>query len=305
MTEIPDTIQGVAARGTAALEAHGPREPATPPPSPLPQLDVDHKTVGHPLCEPGDPPAMVSVRDFCLYYGPKQALFNVSADFLKNHVTALIGPSGCGKSTLLRSINRLQDLVPHIRMTGDMSLHGEPIYGSGVDVISLRKKIGMVFQKPNVFPMSIFDNVVYGLRIAGVSNRRALHEAAESALQGAALWNEVKDRLKRPAAGLSGGQQQRLCIARAIAVKPEVLLMDEPTSALDPISTARVEDLVVELKERVTIITVTHNLQQAARIADETAFMYMGRLIELDATRGMFTNPASPMTEQYLTGRFG
>jgi len=308
MSEISDTIQGVAARGTAALDAGASRAAlAAPPPSPsvLPKLDATHKTVGHPLCEAGDPPAMVSVRDFCLHYGPKQALFNVSADFLKNHVTALIGPSGCGKSTLLRSINRLQDLIPHIHMSGDMSLHGEPIYGSGVDVISLRKKIGMVFQKPNVFPMSIYDNVVYGLRIAGVFNRHTLNEAAQSALEGAALWNEVKDRLNKPASGLSGGQQQRLCIARAIAVKPEVLLMDEPTSALDPISTSRVEDLMVELKQRVTIITVTHNMQQAGRVADETAFMYMGRLIELDATRSMFTNPSSPMTEQYLTGRFG
>ncbi|MGN6626679.1 MAG: phosphate ABC transporter ATP-binding protein PstB [Tepidisphaeraceae bacterium] len=271
----------------------------------LPSMSENHQTAGHPLRSEGDPPAVVAVRDFSLFYGPKQALFNVSCDFLKNRVTALIGPSGCGKSTLLRSINRLQDLVPKVRMTGDMFLNDAPIYGRGVDVIGLRKHTGMVFQKPNPFPTSIYENVVYGLRLSGERNKQRLNEAVEDSLTQAALWNEVKDRLHAPAAGLSGGQQQRLCIARAIAVKPQVLLMDEPCSALDPISTARVEDLVFELKNRVTIVMVTHNLQQASRVADYTAFMYMGKLIELDATATVFTFPSNPMTEQYLTGRFG
>ena len=264
-----------------------------------------HTTAGHPLRREGDPPAVVSVRDFSLFYGPKQALFNVTCDFLEHKVTALIGPSGCGKSTLLRSINRLQDLVPKIRMTGDMELRGRSIYGRGVDVIALRKNTGMVFQRPNPFPATIFENVVYGLRLSGERNKSRLNEACEDALQQAALWKEVKDRLDAPASSLSGGQQQRLCIARAIAVKPDVLLMDEPCSALDPISTARVEDLIFDLKHRVTIVMVTHNLQQAARVADYTAFMYMGKLIELDLTQTVFTFPSNPMTEQYLTGRFG
>ncbi len=270
-----------------------------------PIAPAPEQTAGRPLRQSDDPSAVVSVRDFNLFYGPKQALFNVSCDFLQNRVTALIGPSGCGKSTLLRSINRLQDLIPKVRMTGDMHLNARPIYGKGVDVISLRKSTGMVFQKPNPFPTTVFENVVYGLRLQGIRDKKLLAERCEESLTAAALWNEAKDRLHASALGLSGGQQQRVCIARAIAVKPEVLLMDEPCSALDPISTARVEELIVKLKDRVSIVMVTHNMQQAARVADFTAFMYLGKLIELDESARMFTQPSHKMTEQYLTGRFG
>jgi phosphate transport system ATP-binding protein len=247
----------------------------------------------------------IEVKDFNLWYGAAQALFNNTLDIQKGLCTALIGPSGCGKSTLLRSMNRMNDLVDGVRTTGQMILEGEQIFGAGVDVIALRKRMGMVFQKPNPFPMSIFENVIYPLRVDGVTNRKLLKETVEAALKGSALWNEVKDRLNESALGLSGGQQQRLCIARAIAGNPEVLLMDEPCSALDPIATSKIEELIDELKGRYTIVIVTHNMQQAARVSDNTAFMYLGRLIEYGDTKQMFEKPKVKRTEDYLTGRFG
>jgi phosphate transport system ATP-binding protein len=247
----------------------------------------------------------LQITSFSLWYGAAQALWDIDMDIQKGLCTALIGPSGCGKSTLLRSMNRMNDLIDGVRTTGQMTLEGEAIFGSRIDVIALRKRMGMVFQKPNPFPMSIAENVIYPLRVDGVTNRAFLKQAAEAALKGAALWNEVKDRLDESALGLSGGQQQRLCIARAIAGNPEVLLMDEPCSALDPIATAKIEELIDELKGRYTIIIVTHNMQQAARVADNTAFMYLGRLIEYGDTRAMFEMPKVKRTEDYLTGRFG
>jgi phosphate transport system ATP-binding protein len=247
----------------------------------------------------------IEVKDFSLWYGPARALWNNSMDIEKGLCTALIGPSGCGKSTLLRSMNRMNDLVDGLRTSGQMLLDGEPIFGATIDVIALRKRMGMVFQKPNPFPMSILENVVYPLRVDGVNNRKLLRETAEAALKGAALWEEVKNRLNDSALGLSGGQQQRLCIARAIAGNPDVLLMDEPCSALDPIATAKIEELIDELKGRYTIVIVTHNMQQAARVADNTCFMYLGRLIEYGDTKAMFEKPKVKRTEDYLTGRFG
>jgi len=247
----------------------------------------------------------IEVQNFSLWYGASQALWNNSLDIQKGLCTALIGPSGCGKSTLLRSMNRMNDLVDGVRTSGHMLLEGEHIFGAGVDVIALRKRMGMVFQKPNPFPMSIFENVIYPLRVDGVTNRKLLKETVEAALKGSALWNEVKDRLQESALGLSGGQQQRLCIARAIAGNPEVLLMDEPCSALDPIATSKIEELIDELKGRYTIVIVTHNMQQAARVSDNTAFMYLGRLIEYGDTKQMFEKPKVQRTEDYLTGRFG
>ena len=240
-----------------------------------------------------------------LYYGQKQALHNVSMNIPKQRVTAFIGPSGCGKSTLLRCFNRMNDLVDGCRVDGEIRLDGQNIYRKGEDVAELRRRVGMVFQKPNPFPKSIYENVVYGLRIQGINKKRTLDEAVEWALKGAALWDEVKDRLHESALGLSGGQQQRLVIARTIAVSPEVLLLDEPCSALDPISTLKVEELIYELKSRYTIVIVTHNMQQAARVSDYTAFMYMGKLIELGDTDTLFTNPAQKQTEDYITGRYG
>jgi len=247
----------------------------------------------------------LDVRNFNLWYGKSQALFNVSMDIQKGQVTSLIGPSGCGKSTLLRCFNRMNDLIDELRIEGEMQVGGADIYGPGIDVIALRKRMGMVFQKPNPFAMSIYDNVVYPLKVDGITNRAVLDETCERALKGAAIWNEAKDRLKESALGLSGGQQQRLCIARAIASDPEVLLMDEPCSALDPIATAKIEDLIAELKGYYTIVIVTHNMQQASRVSDNTAFMYLGRLIEYGATETMFTNPHSTRTQDYITGRFG
>ncbi|MCC5794571.1 MAG: phosphate ABC transporter ATP-binding protein [Chromatiales bacterium] len=247
----------------------------------------------------------LDIRDFNLWYGSAQALYDVSMGVQRGAVTALIGPSGCGKSTLLRSINRMNDLIDELTVSGSILVGGEDIYGGSTDVIALRKRMGMVFQKPNPFAMSIYDNVVYPLRVDGVSSRRVLDETCERALKGAALWNEVKDRLQQSALGLSGGQQQRLCIARAIAADPEVLLMDEPCSALDPIATARIEELISELKGNYSIVIVTHNMQQAARVSDNTAFMYLGRLIEYGGTDDMFTRPRSSRTEDYITGRFG
>ncbi len=249
--------------------------------------------------------SVLEIADFKLWYGPKQALHGVSLPIPTDKVTALIGPSGCGKSTLLRSVNRLNDLVDGIRVEGEIKLSGRDIYGPGVDVIDLRRRVGMVFQKPNPFPMSIFENVVYALRLAGERSRATLEGACERALRGAALWEEVKDRLKDSALGLSGGQQQRLCIARAIVADPEILLLDEPCSALDPIATLRIEELIHEISERYTVMIVTHNMQQAARVSDFTAFMYLGRLIEAGATADLFQRPRLKETEDYVTGRFG
>jgi phosphate transport system ATP-binding protein len=248
---------------------------------------------------------VLTVDAFNLWYGAKQALFNVSLKIPRGQVTALIGPSGCGKSTLLRSVNRLNDLIDTVKINGDMALNGDSIYRASVDVIELRKRMGMVFQKPNPFPMSIFENVVYSLRIDGERDRRVLHEVCERSLRGAALWDEVKDRLHESGLALSGGQQQRLCIARAIAGDPEVLLLDEPCSALDPIATGKIEDLLQELKGNYSVLIVTHNMQQASRTSDFTAFMYLGYVIEYGPTAKMFTNPHLRETNDYITGRFG
>ncbi|WP_371379585.1 phosphate ABC transporter ATP-binding protein PstB [Thalassotalea aquiviva] len=240
-----------------------------------------------------------------LYYGEKKALNNISMKIPKGQVTAFIGPSGCGKSTLLRCINRMNDLVDICKIEGAINLHGENIYKKDVDVAQLRRKVGMVFQRPNPFPKSIYENVIYGLRLIGEKNRRVLDEACERSLRAAALWDEVKDRIHDSALGLSGGQQQRLVIARAIAIEPEVLLLDEPTSALDPISTLVIEELISKLKEKYTVVIVTHNMQQAARVSDRTAFMYMGDLIEYNDTNTLFTTPTKKKTEDYITGRYG
>ncbi len=245
------------------------------------------------------------VKDLNLYYGEKQALFDINVDVHKNEILALIGPSGCGKSTFLRTLNRMNDLIEVCKISGKINYDGENIYEKKTDVSKLRTRIGMVFQKPNPFPMSIFDNIAYGPRAQGMKNKKELEKIVESALKEAALWNEVKDRLHKSALGLSGGQQQRLCIARAIAMKPEVILMDEPTSALDPIATAKVEELMSQLKKNYTVIIVTHSMQQAARISDRTAFFLMGKLIEIDNTDQIFSNPKDKQTEDYITGRFG
>ena len=239
------------------------------------------------------------------YYGDFKALEDISIDFQVNRVTALIGPSGCGKSTYIRCINRMNDLIPGTRVVGQLTLDGQDIYAPGIDVVSLRRRIGMVFQKPNPFPKTIFENVAYGLRVNGIKDKAFIENRVEESLKGAALWDEVKDRMHTSALGLSGGQQQRLCIARALAVEPEVLLMDEPASALDPIATQKIEDLIHELKKDFTIIIVTHSMQQAARVSDRTAFFYMGKLIEVDNTKSMFTKPSNQQTEDYITGRFG
>jgi len=269
-----------------------------------PTLDHSFEPTVYHVKEGGEGIAL-DVRDFNLWYGKSQALFDVSIGFQRGLVTALIGPSGCGKSTLLRCLNRMNDLIDELRISGEISTESGNIYGPGVDVIALRKRMGMVFQKPNPFAMSIFDNVIYPLRVDGVSNRGVLEETCERALRSSALWNEVKDRLKESALGLSGGQQQRLCIARAVAADPEVLLMDEPCSALDPIATAKIEELIDELKGYYSIVIVTHNMQQAARVSDNTAFMFLGRLIEYGETEVMFTKPKVTRTRDYITGRFG
>jgi phosphate transport system ATP-binding protein len=247
----------------------------------------------------------IRVKDFNFYYGKKQALHGINLEIPSRRVTSFIGPSGCGKSTLLRNFNRMNELIPGVRHEGDITIHGTSIYDPSVEVISLRRRIGMVFQKSNPFPKSIYENIVYPLRIAGLNNRSLLDETVERCLRSAALWDEVKDRLHESALGLSGGQMQRLCIARAVANRPEILLMDEPCSALDPIATAKVEELIMELKRDFTIIIVTHNMQQANRVSELTAFFYLGKLIEFDATRKIFTNPSSQQTEDYITGRFG
>ena len=248
---------------------------------------------------------ILSVNDLNLWYGEHQALKNISLDIPEKSITALIGPSGCGKSTFLKTLNRMNDLVPGVRITGSAQYRGEDIYAPTTDVSELRRQVGMVFQKPNPFPMSIYDNVAYGPRTHGIRNRAKLDDLVERSLRGAAIWDEVKDRLKKNALGLSGGQQQRLCIARALAVEPEVLLMDEPTSALDPISTSKIEDLAVQLKEKYTIVIVTHNMQQAVRISDNTAFFLLGDLVEFGSTEQIFSNPHDKRTEDYITGRFG
>ena len=248
---------------------------------------------------------ILETQDLCLWYGNTQALKNVNLQIPEKSITAFIGPSGCGKSTFLKTLNRMNDLIPDVKITGSVQYHHNDIYAPNVDVTALRKEIGMVFQKPNPFPMSIYDNIAYGPRTHGVKNRAKLDDIVERSLRDAAIWDEVKDRLKKSALGLSGGQQQRLCIARALAVGPEVLLMDEPTSALDPISTAKIEELAMELKTRYTIVIVTHNMQQAVRISDQTAFFLLGELIEYGSTERLFAQPREKRTEDYITGRFG
>ena len=249
--------------------------------------------------------SIISVKDMCLWYGDHQALKNVNIEIPEKSITAFIGPSGCGKSTFLKTLNRMNDLIPSVKITGDIRYEGTDIFSKEVDVNNLRKEIGMVFQKPNPFPMSIYDNIAYGPRTHGITNKVELDEIVERALRDAAIWDEVKDRLKKNALGMSGGQQQRLCIARALAVQPKILLMDEPTSALDPISTSRIEELVMELKEKYTIVMVTHNMQQAVRVSDHTAFFLLGELVEFGKTDEIFSQPKDQRTEDYITGRFG
>ena len=248
---------------------------------------------------------IITVKDMCLWYGDHQALKNVNIEIPEKSITAFIGPSGCGKSTFLKTLNRMNDLIPGVKITGDIRYEGTDIFSKEVDVNQLRKEVGMVFQKPNPFPMSIYDNIAYGPRTHGITNRVQLDEIVERALRDAAIWDEVKDRLKKNALGMSGGQQQRLCIARALAVEPKVLLMDEPTSALDPISTSRSEELAMELKEKYTIVMVTHNMQQAVRVSDYTAFFLLGELVEFGKTDDIFSQPQDKRTEDYITGRFG
>ena len=248
---------------------------------------------------------IMTVQGLDLWYGDHQALHDISMNIPEKSITALIGPSGCGKSTFLKTLNRMNDLIPGVKITGDVRYREQDIFAPGTDVNELRREIGMVFQKPNPFPMSIYDNIAYGPRTHGIKNRARLDEIVEKSLRGAAIWDEVKDRLKKNALGLSGGQQQRLCIARALAVEPEVLLMDEPTSALDPISTSKIEELAMQLKEQYTIVIVTHNMQQAVRISDRTAFFLLGELVECDDTQQLFSQPQDKRTEDYITGRFG
>ncbi|MCD6137984.1 MAG: phosphate ABC transporter ATP-binding protein [Deltaproteobacteria bacterium] len=247
----------------------------------------------------------MATENMSFYYGDFKAIDNITLGFRENYVTALIGPSGCGKSTYIRTLNRMNDIIPGTRVEGKVLLDGENIYASSVDVVEIRKRVGMVFQKPNPFPKTIFNDVAYGLRLKGIKNRSELQDRVEASLKAAAIWDEVKDRLNKSALSLSGGQQQRLCIARALAIEPEVLLMDEPASALDPIATQKIEELITELKKNYTIIIVTHNMQQAARVSDITAFFYMGKLIEVNTTEKMFTRPSKKQTEDYITGRFG
>ncbi len=253
----------------------------------------------------GEGTTLIEAKNVSVFYAAHEAIKRVSLTIPRNAVVAMIGPSGCGKSTFLRSINRLNDLIPACRVTGELIIGGQNIYDPAVDLVSLRRQVGLVFQKPNPFPKSIYDNVAYGPRLQGISSRSALEPLVEDSLRKAAIWDEVKDRLKASALGLSGGQQQRLCIARALATKPSVLLMDEPASALDPIATAKIEDLITELKTSYTIVIVTHNMQQAARVSDKTAFFYLGNLVEYDTTATIFTNPTQKQTEDYITGRFG
>jgi phosphate transport system ATP-binding protein len=281
---------------------------ATPPPASAPEPTALRITTATPTSAPAAgsfDPQLIQIEKFDFYYSQNQVLHEVNLDIAERHVTALIGPSGCGKTTLLRNLNRMNDLVDGIHHRGDIKIRGESIYHPHLEVIALRKRIGMVFQKSNPFPKSIYENVIYALRVAGVNDKAKLDETVERSLKSAALWDEVKDRLQASALGLSGGQQQRLCIARAIANQPEILLMDEPCSALDPVATSKIEDLILELKQEFTIVIVTHNMQQAARISDTTAFFYLGQLVEFGATNKIFTNPAKKQTEDYVTGRFG
>ena len=286
-------------------EKKAPTAPSTPEPAPA----AIHKAAP-PTGSPGGPLAQnekaLTAKNLCVYFGKNQVLKTITMDIAARAVTAIIGPSGCGKSTFLRSLNRMHELVPEARMTGDIRLFGDDIYARNIEPVIVRRRVGMVFQKSNPFPtMSIAENVTVGLRLNGMRDKKLLAERIEESLQMAALWDEVKDRLNAPAISLSGGQQQRLCIARALAVKPEVLLMDEPASALDPLATQKIEDLIIELKKLYTIVIVTHNMQQAARISDFTAFFYLGELVEFDQTAKIFTNPAKKQTEDYVTGRFG
>ena len=266
----------------------------------LNRFTIEHMDADEHAAEPH-----IQTEDFSLFYGDLEAVRKVNLDIPKQRVTAMIGPSGCGKSSLLRSMNRMNDIIPSTRTAGRIIFDGHNIYERNIDIVTLRSRVGMVFQKPNVFPKSIYDNVAYGPRLHGIKNRQELSLIVETSLRQAALWDEVKDRLHTNALGMSGGQQQRLCIARALAIKPEILLMDEPTSALDPKATAKIEDLIGELRKQYTIIIVTHNMQQAARVSDLTAFMYEGVLVEFDQTNQIFTNPKNPQTENYITGRFG
>ncbi len=271
------------------------------PPAPGSSLPAGARSAPAPERDP-----KITVSGLNFYYGQVRALQDIAIEVPERMVTAFIGPSGCGKSTFLRTLNRMNDLIPGVRVTGEVRIDGQDIYASSIDVVGLRRRVGMVFQKSNPFPKSVFENVAYGLRINRLAGSRAeLHGRVEESLRAAALWDEVKDRLHAPAAALSGGQQQRLCIARALAVRPEVLLMDEPASALDPIATQRIEELIYELKERYTIVIVTHNMQQAARVSDLTAFFWLGKLVEVDETRRVFTAPREKLTEDYVTGRFG
>lgn len=253
--------------------------------------------------EPSD--VIIRTKDYNLWYGSKQALFDINVEIQENMVTALIGPSGCGKSTLIRSFNRMNDTIEICRTEGEVYYHGKNIFANGTKVTDLRTRVGMIFQKPNPFPMSVYDNIAYGPRIHGLTSKKKLDQIVQRSLKLAAIWDEVDDRLEDSALGLSGGQQQRLCIARALAIEPEVLLMDEPTSALDPIATGKIEDLINDLKEKYTVVIVTHNMQQAARISDYTGFMYLGKMIEFDVTSQIFENPREELTERYITGRFG
>jgi phosphate transport system ATP-binding protein len=273
--------------------------------SPTPTLSVETRRADPAAALATEKPMLIELSKFNFWYGDKQALFDIDLKVRERAVTAFIGPSGCGKSTLLRCLNRMNDLIDGVRVGGTLLVKGQDLYGPDVDVVDVRKRLGMVFQKSNPFPKSIFENVVYGLRIQGVNNRTQLLDACESALKGAALWDEAKDRLDDSALSLSGGQMQRLCIARALAVEPEVVLMDEPCSALDPIATAKIEELIFSLKDRFTIVIVTHNMQQAARVSDETGFFMLGKLVEFDKTDVIFTRPKQKMTEDYITGRFG
>jgi len=288
----------------ATMDAH-PHTPPVRPPTPAVSAPRAPAPAAEQAAGPSPAPA-VEASAFSFWYGAVQALHGIDLTIPERKVTALIGPSGCGKSTFLRSINRMNDLIPGVRHTGDICLHDRSVYERGEDVVHLRRRVGMVFQKSNPFPKSIYDNVAYGVRVNGLARgRRELDEVVERSLVRAALWDEVKDRLQKSALGLSGGQQQRLCIARALAVRPEVLLMDEPASALDPLATQKIEELIYELKDEYTIVIVTHNMQQAARVSDLTAFFYMGQLVEVGRTQQIFTNPREDRTEAYVTGRFG
>jgi len=300
---MPFTLAPIRPPSSAPAVTTDSTPPAAPVSAPVTR-PIAAEAIKTPVVAPAGP-AMITVDNLSLFYSEKQALHGITMEIPARQVTAFIGPSGCGKSTLLRCINRMNDLIEGVRTTGGIVLDGVNVFDPAIDVIELRKKVGMVFQKSNPFPKSIYENVAYGLRIAGITTKSVLDEAVERSLRGAALWDEVKDRLHESGLGLSGGQQQRLCIARAIAVQPEVILMDEPCSALDPIATSKVEELIHQLRDEFTIVIVTHNMQQAARCSDRTAFFYLGKLIEYADTQRIFMNPANPQTEAYVSGRFG